>query len=409
MEWLVNVNGNLKNTTELDYNDLIILYKQFIEKYNKIPTYKELTLKYNMPQPKIMKKILNNQHIIYNDFLNMFGKVKHVRTENINNYNYYVDKFKQICIEKNHVLKMKELQNNSMGLPSAYWLIKNCPDKNVKTYIEFCHWCGFNDNSLKKDKTEVIKQLRLLQENLGRPLIKKDITIQNVGFSNIVIVRIWGSWSQCKKELDLYPTPTSNPKSFDYYKNQVDIALNTIKRNTICWNDIEINCNTGHKSILNAFEREGIDFFSYLKSKGFMMNPSNFSFHYTFESGERVLSLLEYDYSMFLNSIGYKYKEHYQRDIKYNSFCDIKYKTKINCDYCINGKYIEIAGIIDNINNDWENVIYKNQHNTKYKNKMILKRDLLMKNNKSFLFLFPCDFRDDSYKQKTIDFLNGQG
>ena len=59
----------------------------------------------------------------------------------------------------------------------------------------------------------------------------------------------------------------------------------------------------GEKSfyeVLNEENKKQFAFFAYIKSKGFMMNPSSFSFHYTFDDGERVVSSMEYDFSQFV-------------------------------------------------------------------------------------------------------------
>ena len=82
--YYLNVDGKSVSTTELTYEDLIKLYTQYIEKFNEIPIFSKCTLKNNMPQGRIINKILAEKEITYNDFLLQFGKVSHVRTESKN-------------------------------------------------------------------------------------------------------------------------------------------------------------------------------------------------------------------------------------------------------------------------------------------------------------------------------------
>lgn len=182
----LKIGNNIKLSTEIDYNDLVVLYNQYIKKYGEVPTTYTLNSKHNMPQLRIVNKILNNNNITYNDFINKFGKVKHVRTECTDKYDIYLEKYKKICTELGRALKTTELTNNNYGLPSSGWFVKYCPDKSVKKYTDFCKWCGFEDNSLKLDKEYVIKKLYELQSNLNRHIKRSDIKANNVGFSMIV-------------------------------------------------------------------------------------------------------------------------------------------------------------------------------------------------------------------------------
>ena len=196
-----------------------------------------------------------------------------------------------------------------------------------------------------------------------------------------------------------------------------DISSKTDRR-YIKWKDIETGCfsdtRIDHSTILKCFERKNMDAFSYIKSQGFMMNPSSFSFHYTFDDGERVLSSMEYDFSVFLKEeCNYQYKKDYNRDIKYKDFLSFKENSNHNCDYEFivdNDRfYIEIAGIITNKNNDWETKHYSSIQEQNYQKKMIFKKKLLEENNIKYLFLFPEDFLNNDYKTKFINFVNFKG
>lgn len=126
-----------------------------------------------------------------------------------------------------------------------------------------------------------------------------------------------------------------------------------------------------------------------------------FSFHYTFDDGERVVSSMEYDFSKYLKSLGYEYDKDYFRDILYKTFSDEK--SKMNCDYkiMIDGipLYVEIAGIIYNcINDDWHTHKFSSKRENDYKDKMLRKENRLVENNCNFIFLFKSDMFSENYK-----------
>ena len=164
-------------------------------------------------------------------------------------------------------------------------------------------------------------------------------------------------------------------------------------------------CVLSHKSIIASFEREGVDVFEYIKSRGYEMNPSNFSYHTTLDDGERVLSSMEYDFSLFLRELGLKYKKDYLRDVYYKSFLPLAPSSKLTCDYVIMDHYIEIAGIIHNDGINWEAMKYKSLPEQKYLEKMKMKKSILERYNKKYLFLFPEDFDSEKYRTLFLDFI----
>ena len=405
---LLDVAGRQVLTTEVTYDDLVILYKQYIEKYGEVPIFSKCDAKHNMPQGRIINRVIAEKGITYNDFLLQFGKVSHVRTES-KDYDLYVKRFKEISDRIGHALVQKELFNNEYGLPNPTWFVKYCPDKNVKTYDDFVLWCGYESNKLKKDDELVGQKLIELEKKLGRHITKYDITLENVGFTEIVVTRIYGSLNKAKKELGLLKTPPNQPLSFEYYKNLLDEILSNIKKNTdrnyISWADIESplynKTSTEHKTFTKAFKRQGIDIFSYIKSKGFLMNPSSFSYHYTYDDGERVVSSMEYEFSSYLRSLGFNYNKNYYRDVLYKTFSDEQ--SKMNCDYkiMIDGipLYVEIAGIIYNCKDDsWRDHKFASKKENEYRDKMIKKEKRLIESGQHFLFLFKSEMFNDEYK-----------
>lgn len=404
----LDVDGRQVLTTKVTYEDLVILYNQYIDTYGEVPIYSKCDAKHNMPQGRIINRVIADKGITYNDFLLQFGKVSHVRTES-KNYDVYVKRFKEISDKLGHAIIQKELFNNHYGLPNPNWFVKYCPDENVKTYDDFVQWCGYESNKLEKDKEFVANTLINLEKELGRPIIRNDISLEKTGFSMIVLNRMFGGLTNAKKELGLMKTPPNQPLPFEYYREKLDEILDNIKAHTnrsiISWCDIESELNNPysieHKTLTKSFKREGVDIFAYIKSKGFMMNPSNFSFHYTFDDGERVVSSMEYEFSEYLRSLGYEYNKDYFRDVLYKTFSDEK--SKMNCDYkiMVDGVplYIEIAGIIYNCQeNDWRNHTFSSKQERDYQQKMLKKEQRLIESGQHFIFLFKSEMFNDHYK-----------
>ena len=414
----LNVSGNKVKTVDVTYRDLVWLYNDFIKRNGHAPTTAECLSKNNLPQGRIVKRILEETKITYNDFMLQFGKVSHVRTES-NDYELFLNKFRDVCSFIGKTLTGNELNNNKFGLPNTGWFIKYCPDKSVKTYDDFVRWCGYSSNKLKKDADEVGIALVNLEHNLGRAIRKTDITSKKVGFSLIVVERIWGSLNKAKEELGLLKTPYNKPKSFAYYKKCLADILHRIKevenRTCVSWKDIEndkyLGYHINHKTYIKAFRDANIDFNSYLKSIGFTMSIGGIGYSHTFDDGETVKSIFEYDFTRFLrNDLGLEHNKTYFRDVRYNQFADIG-KKRINCDYVIEHDnqifYIEIAGMIyNNAEDNWRSTNYASKRENDYRDKMIVKEDLLIQNSKSFLFLFPRDMMNDEYKAKTKLLLN---
>lgn len=418
---LLNVGNIQKYSTELNYSDLTLLYKDYERKNGVLPTTDDCIEENNLPDANIVKRILKNENVLYADFLYDLGKRKNNR-RNVCDYNIYVDRFIRISKDKGMPVTTIELNNSTYSLPSYEYFIKYCPDKTVNSYEDFVRWCGLEPIFNRFSKDDVVSILLDFQKQLDRPLSVNDITLENVGFTLNILLKYFKNFNSFKREYDMELSPPSNkPMPFDECKEKLDKILHDISQKTnrkyIKWKDIETgtfsDTRIDHSTILKCFERENIDVFLYIKSKGFQMNPSSFSFHYTFDDGERVVSSMEYDFSAFLKEeCNYQYKKDYNRDVKYRDFLTFKENSNHNCDYEFiignNKYYVEIAGIITNRNDDWENNQYSSIQEQNYQKKMIFKKELLESNDMNYLFLFPEDFLDDKYKKKFIDFIQTQ-
>ena len=55
--------------TKVTYDDLVILYNQYIEKYGKVPRFDKCNAEHNMPCQNTIKKVIEKHGINYNEFL----------------------------------------------------------------------------------------------------------------------------------------------------------------------------------------------------------------------------------------------------------------------------------------------------------------------------------------------------
>ena len=70
----LDVNGIIKDSREITYNELIWLFNDFIAKNDSFPTYKQCKSENNLPNQKIIASILKNNNINRTDFYKQFGK-----------------------------------------------------------------------------------------------------------------------------------------------------------------------------------------------------------------------------------------------------------------------------------------------------------------------------------------------
>ena len=68
-------------SVDVTYEDLEILYNQYIEKYGEIPVGRYCDGKHNMPHMRIIQNILRENNVNYKDFLASFGKITRLSTK----------------------------------------------------------------------------------------------------------------------------------------------------------------------------------------------------------------------------------------------------------------------------------------------------------------------------------------
>lgn len=78
---MLQVGDRLVRSVDVTYEDLEILYNQYIEKYGDVPVGRYCDGKHNMPHMRIIQKVLKENNIKYNDFLIKFGKITRLSTK----------------------------------------------------------------------------------------------------------------------------------------------------------------------------------------------------------------------------------------------------------------------------------------------------------------------------------------
>ena len=366
---------------------------------------------------RIINRVLREQGVTYKDFLGIFGKKLHARASSAD-YDIFVAEFKKYSDELGRPLTSLELVSEKYNLPSVKWFIKFCPNKNVKNYRDFVVWCGYDPCKKIWTKDEVAAILREFERVNERNVVKEDITTPNMGFSMIVIDRLFGSLENMRKECGLmplshrycFPPAVTNIRDLDnHYIDALKSVVLDYKSKTdnpyisgeIIESGIYGNFTYSHKTYTQHFKNANVDLFAFVKSLGCMMGCSRYSNSYIFDSGELVRSSFEYDFTECLNEAGFFYKDDYQRDVRYRTFSDET--GRIDCDYVIDiggvAVYVEIAGVLDSsYDNTWDTFNFTDTRHVKYRDTLLKKRNILESIGAEYYFLFKDDMRNSSYK-----------
>ena len=67
------VNGTYKHPKDITYDDLVLLYREYIDKYKIAPTATTSNIEHNLPHRVIINSILQEKEITHDEFLSLFG------------------------------------------------------------------------------------------------------------------------------------------------------------------------------------------------------------------------------------------------------------------------------------------------------------------------------------------------
>ena len=134
----LDVGGQKVLTTEVTYEDLVILYKQYIEKYEEVPNYRNCDSKHNMPQGRIITKILNDNNITRNEFLKQFGIITRLKDKTINSImKNIIDSFPFETSENIYYLISKDIKLEKKGNTHNKYIVDLCDHFGYKYRIDY--------------------------------------------------------------------------------------------------------------------------------------------------------------------------------------------------------------------------------------------------------------------------------
>lgn len=382
----------------------------FYTKNKKFPLYNEFTEEngFSFSYSK-MHSVLKNNNI---DYKNLLCEIDFLKApSNINYYDKYVEYLKEY-FHKNPTVGFYSMSRNKKKIftPDIRWLIKNCPDKNVKDVETFRTYLGIKPHELTEE--ECIKQILQMAKEFNRPLMYDDFRsreYRKVAINDIK--KYWGSLNKMKKTLGLEIVQESmidkalNKEEFDNVIEEICEYVRQDNRNFITTREINTNKKWNNYCSLNkyAINYYKISFCDLLNKRGITLGKQGRGFNFYFEDGEHTASQYEYMFSKFLKNNGFIYNKNYFRDVKYNTFIK-NYTKNMNCDYVLNlngeNVYIEIAGIIE-VYKTWyyENKeISTSKSKEIYRKKLSKKEKMLKSNNLKYFILFPCDLTTENFK-----------
>ena len=489
---LLNVDGEMKYSHEITYDELVLLCKDYIKKYGKTPKGNDFKSKNNLPTDLIMKQILDDNNISMLDFLHDLGETSkqmlecHMNEDQINqkffpfqfneNLILYYDKSdgpESMSIKKVHVhdqdgykyyLTRRSIlqQQKKNHIPSRFgfkdktyleYNINNFLkinqtifkvyriDKNAK-YNDLIEIVSDNGDILKlnvrdiyshvyhltKDgyseylnnqlamnitKEKAIEIIKIMEKNLGRPLLSSDFSVKTSEstLSHWVIERFWGNFTNMVDELCL----EKNQYKISDYISFVENVCDYVKlqgRDTVSIADFDSEISVLHyQSIYIKLKEANTKIQDIIKNKGLKFQKSGTGYNHVFDDGERVMSYYEYMFSTVLRNTGHHFRKDYYKDVKYSEIIN-GYSGKMTCDYALVSNervlYIELAGILGNksyqeafLNNT---VISNSNSAEKYRLTLQQKNDMFSSNNFNYLILLRNELTKERFESIINDF-----
>jgi len=396
-------NNKIISNKELTLDILYELVQNFIDKYNKCPIVTDFNYRYNLPCWETTSHLLKNNNVTINDFFLKFGREDNPRSQ-IVFYNEYVEKFKETFNNIGYI-NAQDLTRNKYGLPTANWLVNNCPDKNIETYNQFLVWCGFRPHTnIPKDMA--VKIIYEMQSKLDRPITAKDFDNPKKNEIGIrTVCNIWGEVWKMQEELGLKITGKHAEKyNIEEMKDMLINLCNKIlkdeNRKIITYSDIRKNTLIAINVYQDYFKKYmNITLKDFLNNIGFDIPNEGNGLNHTFKDGEKVRSQFEFYFSNYLRSkLNLQYNIDYFRDIKYKTFTNCNKNS--NCDYVINYKgrkiFIEVVGILKPEKKiTFRTDTYNSKSKEKYRKNLVDKENMFIKSGLEYYILFTCDLNDE--------------
>jgi len=394
--------------TKSKYTDMVVrqleeIWKKYYDENGRYPNSVDCNKDSYLPTWQRVKHICGEG---FYDFYVKYTKVDRLKGKG---YDFYCEKFKRICGEIGRTLTTSDLFYNNFELPTARWLVKHCPDDNIRDYNQFINYLELKPY-YGVSKEYAISMIRKKRKEVDRNLMVKDFADPSGNEVGIgTITRIWGSFNNMLEGLGYEVNQTggitlhkeTNEMLTDIYDlcshinekyRRKIIAVSDL--NECDWCSTYSTYQRIFKKELNMSLREVIMFF------GFDMTEAGLGMYHKFEDGEETHSKYEFNTSKFFKDCNIKYT----RDVNYSDFI-LPYDGLKNCDYVVNINeetiYLEIAGMLDEEKINFNRL--KGRHKY-YKKGLDEKIKMLQENKLNYHILYPPNFNKSI--EDTYSFLN---
>jgi hypothetical protein len=375
------------------YENLCSLFERFFKENGKYPNSQDCSKRNYLPPWVQVKEICGDK---YNEFRRKF---KLLLMPTVNEYEDYCKIIIQESERLGEPLKHRylNLKNEySYILPSAKWLIDNCPSENVHDYNSFLEYLGLKPRYMISKEFATNYILNLYNEK-GK--ITND-DFHNHDHENQVgrqtIINHWGSFNNMLNDLNIPLNWESqrHKKTVDEMKQDIINLCKHIEesegRRLISYDDVNESDNCLSSRVYSGlFQDEfNMTLAEYIESIGYTPNSAGKGMNYKFEDGEKSLSRWEFIVSNYLRSKGLSYKIDYEKDTCYKTFIK-NYKGNRTIDYVVFDEwYIEVAGVVLNK----ETKINDRKSITKYKINLMEKEQMLKESGLKYKIIYPEDF-----------------
>ena len=245
---ILNVKNKKVLTTKITYDDLVILYNQYINNYGEIPKFSKCDSEHNMPQGRIINKVLKDHGTSKEDFDKLFINCNNTKTIAIENQKkLIVNQFPIVINNISYKLidginSIIVVHNDRSRHNKYYLLVEDSDGYKYKTTF----------NIIKTDKLQNIELNRFFKRNeftayninnfckinnIGLQLLKNDISItgaarDKIDFidANKIIHRI--SWNQIQRFTFQYKSDYEKVKKHNFEQRSMtkEKAIPIIKK-----------------------------------------------------------------------------------------------------------------------------------------------------------------------------------
>lgn len=288
----------------------------------------------------------------------------------------------------------------------------NSISNNTERYIDKNYDLYYRHKMTKEmTKEDAAQTIYRMQSRLDRPICQDDFIHPTGDMVGIRTVRkFWKEVSSMQKDLGLTITGERSTKvPPDNCVEMIKFVCDTVyireNRKTIVIDDFRKYGVVGAKVYDDSCKKNGSSLRRTISGLGFALQQAGNGFNHTYDDGEKVVSMLEYDFSNFLRDNGLTYGKDYFRDVKYKTLTT-EYEGNMNCDYEIHkdGRifYVEIAGILGNPSHEKcyrDNIQIESKSKEKYRLDLMAKKNIFEKEGLEHYILLKSEMNESIYSK----------